>query len=239
MENKMKSHYKLIKTPPPPSFGRFVKRSFGLDIFKGLFITLRELFRPKTIVTVEYPLEKLPLSPRYRAVHSIMRLLESGESRCIGCGLCEKICVSNCIKIEASYSGASGANVGGRGVDSGGGCGANGANLGGEGCGGGAKSGVGKNSGTIFGGRKIVESYSINLGRCIYCGLCAEVCPELAIVHGARYENAAEQRAGFVLKDDLLTPIDSALRGESCEFSGFGSVSMEADKNVKQTPLGY
>ena len=27
-------------------------------------------------------------------------LLESGNNRCIGCGLCEKICPANCIRID-------------------------------------------------------------------------------------------------------------------------------------------
>ena len=45
--------------------------------------------------------------------------------------------------------------------------------------------------------RKEVLQYTINMGRCIFCGYCAEVCPELAIVHGGRYENASEQRAHF------------------------------------------
>lgn len=189
----MKIEYKLLPSTPKPTFKRFVIRSLSLDLFKGLRLTLIELFKPKTIVTIQYPLEKLPLSPRYRAVHSLMRLLESGNERCIGCGLCEKICISNCIKIICSY-----------GVD----------------------------------GRKSIQSYSINFGRCIYCGLCAEVCPELAIVHGQRYENASEQRAHFKLKEDLLTPIDLALSGEIDEYSGYGSISIDADKNIKQTPLG-
>lgn len=55
------------------------------------------------IHTVQYPLEKLPLSSRYRAVHELKRLLDSGNERCIGCGLCEKICVANCIRMETSY----------------------------------------------------------------------------------------------------------------------------------------
>lgn len=190
----MKIEYKPLPQNPPPSFKRFIKRTFGLDLFKGLKITITELFKPKTIVTIRYPLEKIPLSPRYRAVHKLMRLLESGNERCIGCGLCEKICVSNCIKIDTTY---------------------------------------GKN------GRKSIESYSINFGRCIYCGLCAEVCPELAIVHGDRYENVSEQRAHFKLKEDLLTPIDLALSGKIDEYDGYGSISKDADKNIKQTPLGY
>lgn len=70
---------------------------FGLDLFKGLGLTLKEFFLPKPVVY--YPQEVLPLSPRYRAVHSLQRLLESGNERCIGCGLCEKICTSNCIRI--------------------------------------------------------------------------------------------------------------------------------------------
>lgn len=95
--------YKLIKSTPPPTLKRFIKRSLGLDLFKGLAITLRELFTPSTIVTIKYPQEKIPVSVRYRAVHKLMRLLDSGNERCIGCGLCEKICVSNCIKITTSY----------------------------------------------------------------------------------------------------------------------------------------
>lgn len=94
--------YKLIQSGEAPSFRRFLKRSFALDLFKGLKITLLELFSPKTIATIKYPLEKIPLSARYRAIHKLMRLLESGNERCIGCGLCEKICISNCIKIETS-----------------------------------------------------------------------------------------------------------------------------------------
>lgn len=99
----MSAKYKLIQSTPPPSIKRFIKRMFGLDLLYGLKITLCELFKPKTIVTIKYPLEKIPLSPRYRAVHKLMRLLDSGSERCIGCGLCEKICISNCIKIETKY----------------------------------------------------------------------------------------------------------------------------------------
>ena len=186
--------YKLIKPSEKPSFARFVKRTFGLDLLKGLKITLLEMFSPKTIATLKYPLEKNPLSTRYRAIHKLMRLLESGNERCIGCGLCEKICISNCIKIETAY-----------GADS----------------------------------RKKITSYTINFGRCVYCGLCAEVCPEIAIIHGERYENATEQRAHFANKGTMLTPLDLALRGDICEFDGYGAVSENADSCVKWTPTGY
>jgi NADH-quinone oxidoreductase subunit I len=53
--------------------------------------------------TVKYPFEKMPISPRYRAIHDMLRLLESGNYRCIGCGLCEKICISNCISMDTRY----------------------------------------------------------------------------------------------------------------------------------------
>ena len=186
--------YKLIQSPEKPSFMRFLRRTFAMDLLKGLKITLLEMFSPKTIATLKYPLEKNPLSTRYRAIHKLMRLLESGNERCIGCGLCEKICVSNCIKIETAY-----------GADS----------------------------------RKKITSYTINFGRCIYCGLCAEVCPEIAIIHGERYENATEQRAHFANKGTMLTPLDLALRGDICEFDGYGAVSENADSCVKWTPTGY
>lgn len=85
--------------------------------------------------------------------------------------------------------------------------------------------------------RKEVLEYTINMGRCIFCGYCAEVCPELAIVHGGRYENASEQRAHFVLKEDLLTPLDKLAQQQ--EYPGFGAVSPDADEKIKKTPLSY
>jgi NADH-quinone oxidoreductase subunit I len=88
-------------------------------------------------------------------------------------------------------------------------------------------------------GRKVISEYTINFGRCIHCGLCAEVCPELAIVHGGEYEYASEQRAIFALKSDMLTPIDKFKNGGQKEFEGYGSVSDDADALVKKTPLAY
>jgi NADH-quinone oxidoreductase subunit I len=172
-------------------FTQVVKRTLKGELFVGLWVVFREMVK-FDIHTVQYPEEVLPISPRYRAVHKLLRLLESGSERCIGCGLCEKICISDCIRMDTK---------------------------------------VDENS------RKEVTEYSINLGRCIFCGYCAEVCPELAIVHGSRYENVSEQRAHFVLKDDMLTPIDM-LKSQK-EFPGFGALSPNADELVKKTPLAY
>ena len=98
----MNKNYALIphNKPPKNAFGAFVKsvkRICGLDLLKGLGLTLKEFV--STSATIHYPAEVIPFSPRYRAVHSLQRLLESGNERCIGCGLCEKICTSNCIRI--------------------------------------------------------------------------------------------------------------------------------------------
>ncbi len=87
-------------------FGQVAKRTVKGELFVGLWVTLREmknaLFGGK-MHTIKYPLEKLPISPRYRAIHDMLRLLESGHYRCIGCGLCEKICISDCIKMDTRY----------------------------------------------------------------------------------------------------------------------------------------
>ncbi len=104
-------HYKMLDLGEEPKtpwcrFKRVVKRTFKGELFVGLWVTMREmtnaLFRGQ-MHTVKYPLEKLPISPRYRAIHEMLRLLESGHYRCIGCGLCEKICISNCIAMETRY----------------------------------------------------------------------------------------------------------------------------------------
>jgi NADH-quinone oxidoreductase subunit I len=60
--------------------------------------TLRYMFKPKA--TLNYPYEKSPESPRFRAEHALRRY-PNGEERCIACKLCEAICPSQCIVIEA------------------------------------------------------------------------------------------------------------------------------------------
>ena len=103
--------YKMVDYEPTPDtgigrFGQVVRRTFKGELFVGLYVTMREminaLFRGE-MHTTKYPFEKLPISPRYRAIHDMLRLLESGHYRCIGCGLCEKICISDCIKMDTRY----------------------------------------------------------------------------------------------------------------------------------------
>lgn len=64
----------------------------------GLALTLKYLFKPK--VTINYPYEKSPVSPRFKGEHALRRY-ENGEERCIACKLCEAVCPAQAIIIEA------------------------------------------------------------------------------------------------------------------------------------------
>ena len=68
------------------------------ELLSGLALTLRYMF--KRPVTVNYPYEKGPLSPRFRGEHALRRY-PNGEERCIACKLCEAICPALAITIEA------------------------------------------------------------------------------------------------------------------------------------------
>lgn len=69
-----------------------------IDIFSGMFLTLRYLFRKK--VTLQYPFEKIETSPRARGEHALRRY-SNGEERCIACKLCEAICPAQAITIDS------------------------------------------------------------------------------------------------------------------------------------------
>ena len=74
-------------------------RSFALwEIMKGLSLTLRYMFKRKA--TIQYPLEKSPVSSRMRGEHSLRRY-DNGEERCIACKLCEAVCPAQAIVIDA------------------------------------------------------------------------------------------------------------------------------------------
>jgi NADH-quinone oxidoreductase subunit I len=68
------------------------------ELFKGMSLTGRHLFKRK--VTVMYPEEKTPMSPRFRGLHALRRY-PNGEERCIACKLCEAVCPALAITIES------------------------------------------------------------------------------------------------------------------------------------------
>lgn len=68
------------------------------ELVSGLALTFRYMFKPT--VTLNYPYEKGPISPRFRGEHALRRY-PNGEERCIACKLCEAICPAQAITIEA------------------------------------------------------------------------------------------------------------------------------------------
>ena len=78
--------------------GHSAKALLLSEIVGGMWLTFRYMFRKR--VTLNYPYEKGPLSPRFRGEHALRRY-PNGEERCIACKLCEAICPAQAITIEA------------------------------------------------------------------------------------------------------------------------------------------
>src|SRR5690554_6309156 len=68
------------------------------ELLSGLRMTFAYMFRPR--VTLNYPYEKGPLSPRFRGEHALRRY-PNGEERCIACKLCEAVCPALAITIDS------------------------------------------------------------------------------------------------------------------------------------------
>jgi len=75
----------------------FFKSFLLWELIQGLKLTGKYLFARK--VTVQYPEEKTPQSPRFRGLHALRRY-PNGEERCIGCKLCEAVCPALAITID-------------------------------------------------------------------------------------------------------------------------------------------
>ncbi|MFC3338233.1 NADH-quinone oxidoreductase subunit NuoI [Paracandidimonas soli] len=79
-----------------------IKDFFGsfmlTEMLKGMKLTGKYLFKRK--ITLRYPQEKTPASPRFRGLHALRRY-PNGEERCIACKLCEAVCPAMAITIES------------------------------------------------------------------------------------------------------------------------------------------
>jgi NADH-quinone oxidoreductase subunit I len=77
---------------------RFFDTFLLIELVKGMALTGKFLFSRK--ITVQFPEEKTPQSPRFRGLHA-QRRYPNGEERCIACKLCEAVCPAMAIKIES------------------------------------------------------------------------------------------------------------------------------------------
>ena len=77
---------------------KYVQSFLLWELLKGLRLTGRHMFQRK--ITVQYPEETTPKSPRFRGLHALRRY-PNGEERCIACKLCEAVCPALAITIES------------------------------------------------------------------------------------------------------------------------------------------
>ena len=92
------------------------QRLYLMEVLAGLGVTAAHFFanlgrhaahhilRRRDVrgaVTIQYPEERRPLSPRLRSLHRLMRR-EDGSPRCVACMMCETICPARCIYIVAA-----------------------------------------------------------------------------------------------------------------------------------------
>jgi len=75
----------------------YVKSFLFLELIQGLMVTFKYLFKKK--ITLQYPEQKTPISPRFRGLHA-QRRYANGEERCIACKLCEAVCPALAITID-------------------------------------------------------------------------------------------------------------------------------------------
>ncbi|PYM11562.1 MAG: NADH-quinone oxidoreductase subunit I [Candidatus Rokuibacteriota bacterium] len=68
------------------NMGRHIAHAFGRPV--------------KGAVTIQYPEERRPYSPRLRTLHRLVRR-EDGSPRCVACMMCETVCPAHCIYIVA------------------------------------------------------------------------------------------------------------------------------------------
>jgi len=69
-----------------------------VELLKGMALTGRYMFARK--ITIQFPEERTPMSPRFRGLHALRRY-PNGEERCIACKLCEAVCPALAITIES------------------------------------------------------------------------------------------------------------------------------------------
>ena len=70
------------------------------SLLAGMSVTIRYFTRP--IVTVQYPREKITMTPSYRGYPQFILDPETHTHRCIACDMCARTCHSQLISLEGA-----------------------------------------------------------------------------------------------------------------------------------------
>lgn len=70
------------------------------SLLAGMAVTIRYFVKP--IVTVQYPREKIEMTPRYRGYPQLIIDPETKTHRCIACEMCARTCPSQLITVEGT-----------------------------------------------------------------------------------------------------------------------------------------
>jgi len=159
----------------------------------GFFLTLRTFFKPP--ITVQYPDQMRELAPRFRGAVGLLPHPETGREKCVGCGLCPQICPVDCITIGVIEDDREEAehfdewhpfeHYYMKGLDP-----------------------------LDARAKKMTYYYEINETRCLFCGLCVEVCPVEAIIMSHHFEMATDNRGETIYDKHKLLALGKTYMAE-------------------------
>jgi NADH-quinone oxidoreductase subunit I len=69
------------------------------EIFRGLALTFKHIFKPK--FTRQYPEERWDAPDSFRG-RPVLVMEDNGVERCVACGLCSRVCPPLAIEVQAS-----------------------------------------------------------------------------------------------------------------------------------------
>ncbi len=187
------------------------------DQVAGFLTTLATMV--KRTVTVEYPDAMRELSPRFRGAVGFLPHPETGREKCVGCGLCPQVCPVDAITIGVIEDEKPGASHFDEwqpfehyyynGLDP-----------------------------TDPDAKKFSYFYHINETRCLYCGLCVEVCPVEALIMSHHFEMATDNRAETIYDKSKILAMGRTYMAELNERTEGGQAAQVPGTTLRPALAG-